>query len=145
MQRWFLHKKGDTMSLEWSKDMEVGNLQIDREHKQLFDKINDFYNACNQGKGKEECLSILGFLKQYTVTHFQHEEALQEKYGYPHIEKHKLLHRSFVQSVEDIEQHLQKEGISISTVVEINQKIGFWLINHIKKEDTKIAHYIRQL
>lgn len=131
------------MSIQWSKELEIGNHQIDMEHKQLVGKINDFYSACANGKGTDECLNILRFLKQYTVSHFAHEEKLQELYKYPQIEQHKRLHRAFVQSVEEIETHLEKDGCSVRTVVEINQKIGLWLINHIKKEDIKLVNYLK--
>ncbi len=130
------------MSLQWSKDMEIGHHQVDREHKQLVEKINEFYHACNEGTASEEALNILRFLKQYTVSHFAHEEKLQEASNYPEIARHKELHRQFVLSVEEIEHKLKTEGVSVSLVVEINQKIGFWLINHIKREDRKLANYI---
>ncbi|MFI3253983.1 MAG: hemerythrin family protein [Eubacteriales bacterium] len=132
------------MSLLWSKDMEVGNYQIDGEHKQLLEKINEFYTACSEGKAKEETLNILRFLKQYTVSHFAHEEKLQEASNYPDIKRHKELHRQFILSVEDIEHKLKTEGVSVTLVVEINQKIGFWLINHIKREDVRLGKHIAE-
>ncbi len=122
--------------------METGHHQIDLEHKQLLEKINDFYAACGEGKAKEESLDMLRFLKRYTVTHFAHEEKLQEECHYPEMARHKQLHKNFIQSVEHIEEKLKHEGVSVSLVVEINQKIGFWLINHIKIEDKKLAQYI---
>lgn len=130
------------MAFIWSKEMETGNHQIDMEHKQLVGKINDFYQACGEGKGTEECLNVLRFLKRYTATHFAHEEKLQQESHYPDFHRHKLLHKSFIQAVDSIEEKLIKEGSSVSLVVEINQKIGNWLIDHIKKEDVKIARHI---
>lgn len=130
------------MALEWSKDMEIGNHQIDREHRQLVDKVNEFYVACQKGKGKEEMLSILRFLKQYTVTHFAHEEKLQMESHYPDFARHRRIHNDFIQTVLAVEEKLEKEGPSVTLVVEINQKIGNWLINHIKKEDTKVGKHL---
>lgn len=130
------------MALKWSKEIETGHHQIDLEHKQLLEKINDFYSACGEGNAVEESLSMLRFLKRYTVTHFAHEERLQEEFNFPEMKRHKLLHKEFISAVDDIEQKLIHEGVSVTLVVEINQKIGFWLINHIKIEDKKLAQYI---
>lgn len=40
------------MKYELTKDLETGNLTIDREHKELFNAVNDMMDAWFQGKGK---------------------------------------------------------------------------------------------
>uniref|UniRef100_UPI000A5C540E hypothetical protein n=1 Tax=Clostridium sp. NkU-1 TaxID=1095009 RepID=UPI000A5C540E len=38
---------------------------------------------------------------------------------------------------------LDKDGPTIALVGEVNSAIGGWLINHIKKEDVKVAAHIK--
>ncbi len=39
---------------------------------------------------------------------------------------------------------LERDGPNIVLAGKINSKIGDWLVSHIKREDFKIAEYIRQ-
>lgn len=131
------------MAFSWTKDLETGNTQIDAEHKELFRAINNLLDACSGGKGRTEIINTVNFLSQYTKTHFSHEEILQQKYKYPELASHKKYHADFIQTVENLRTRLQAEGATILLVGEINTQVGNWLINHIKKEDLKVAKHIQ--
>ena len=60
------------MAFTWTKDLETGNAQIDREHQELIRALNDLFAACSVGNGRSELSRTLDFLEQYTKTHFQH-------------------------------------------------------------------------
>lgn len=130
------------MAFAWSKDIETGNTQIDNEHKQLVNKINDLLTACSSGKGRMEIVNTMKFLQEYTNIHFAHEEKLQKDSNYPDYIQHKRYHQHFVRTVNDISKRLEKEGATIQLVGEINQEIGTWLFSHIKAEDTKLAKHL---
>lgn len=136
------NKGGIVMAFTWSKELEIGNVQIDEEHKELFKAINNLLGACAAGKGRNELSNTIEFLSKYTKTHFRHEEALQMRYNYPDYENHKKYHETFVKEVEDISARLKNEGPSITLVGAINMKLGNWLIRHIKSEDIKVAKHI---
>lgn len=130
------------MAFIWSKDMEVGNPRLDAEHKELFEKINDFMAACSQGKGRSEILNTIKFLKNYTKTHLENEEELQRKSGYPDYQNHKRLHQKFVDEVDRLEKQFSQQGESVVIVGEINQQLGNWLLSHIKTEDVKLTAHL---
>lgn len=132
------------MAFAWSKDIETGNFTIDTEHKELLLKIDNLLSACNQGKGREEILNTIQFLKNYTATHLAHEEELQRCSKYPDYVNHKRLHQNFTDTVNRIEKKLKEEGSSVVLVGEINQQIGTWFISHIKTEDMKLAKHLAQ-
>ncbi len=127
-----------------TKDMETGNQQIDKEHVELFSKINDFMEACGQGKGRDEILQTVDFLRKYTRTHFTNEERLQQMSGYPHLASHKAFHDQFISNLETIAQKIQSEGVSVSLVGSINIQLGSALIAHIKTEDVKLAKFVKE-
>ncbi len=130
------------MAFLWSKELETGNTQIDTEHKQLIQAINNLLEACSSGKGRAEVGNTVDFLAQYTRTHFSHEQILQQKYKYPDYPNHKVLHAGFIRIVDGIAARLKKEGPTIQLVGEVNMHVGNWLINHIKREDVKVAKHI---
>lgn len=130
------------MAYVWSKDLETGNAQIDAEHKELIQAINNLLAACSEGKGRTEIANTMDFLDQYTKTHFGHEQNLQIQSNYPDYINHKKYHDWFINVVSDLSKRLKAEGPSIQLVGEINKQLGGWLINHIKTEDVKVAKHI---
>ena len=88
---------------------------------------------------------VLDFLNEYTKTHFGHEEILQRESGYPDYPNHEKYHTGFIKMVADMSERVKKEGPSVELVGEINRKLGDWLLNHIKKQDVKVAAHIRSV
>lgn len=132
------------MVYKWTDDLLTGSTQIDNEHKELIKAINDLLEACSKGKGRTELEKTVKFLSSYTKTHFAHEEFLQIKSKYPDYNNHKKYHQHFIDTVENINKKLLENGPSIVLVGEINSKVANWIINHIKKEDVKVAAHIRK-
>lgn len=131
------------MAYTFTKDLETGNALIDSEHRQLFDAINNLLEACSEGKGRANLESTAQFLLDYTKKHFADEEKLQLQTKYPDYQNHKRYHSEFVKTVKDLVDELHREGPTIAMVGKVNKIIAGWLINHIKREDVKIAQHIK--
>lgn len=131
------------MAYTFTKDLETGNQLIDNEHRQLIDAINNLLTACSTGKGRTELANTTKFLQDYTAKHFSDEEKLQLQSQYPDYANHKRYHEDFKKVVAGICQKLEKDGPTISLVGEVNSAIAGWLINHIKKEDVKVANHLK--
>ena len=133
------------MSYAWSKYLETGNAAIDQQHKELINAVNSLLDACAKGQGREKIVSTLKFLQDYTVKHFGDEEALQLKYKYPGYSTHKVYHEEFKKTIQQIVQEYQSTGATITLVAKVNNKVASWLINHIKREDAKVAAHIKSV
>lgn len=131
------------MAYTWTKDLETGNATIDGQHKELIEAINNLLTACSQGKGRDALKETTSFLYNYTSKHFADEEKLQLASKYPDYTNHKQYHEGFKKVVRDIMDQLEKEGPTVLLVGKVNTSIGGWLLNHIKKEDVKVAAHIR--
>lgn len=127
----------------FTKDLETGNTLIDSQHRQLFDAINGLLEACSNGKGRDEIQKTIRFLYDYTSKHFADEENLQVQTGYPDYPNHKKYHDGYKKVIKDIGEQLDKEGPTIALVGKINSSIGGWLVNHVKREDVKVAAHIK--
>jgi methyl-accepting chemotaxis protein len=127
----------------WDRSLETGNETIDGQHRQLFVAINSLLDAFRNGKGAEELTKALTFLQNYTLKHFSDEEEIQKKYGYPDYPNHRRLHEGLTAVVKELNRKLSTEGISDALIREVHQKVGVWLVTHIKAQDTKLAAYIR--
>jgi|SRR6185369_9910030 len=131
------------MAIEWNKDLETGNSNIDNQHKELFRRFDSLMDACNQRKGKEELCKVLFFLGDYVRTHFAMEEELQLKSSYPQYPAHKEQHEGFIKDLEKLDQQFKTEGATLSLVIQTNQSMVNWLINHINVKDKDLAAYLR--
>lgn len=131
------------MSYTFTKELETGNALIDSEHKELINAINDLLAACSQGQGRAKVEGTASFLLSYTKKHFADEEKLQIESGYPDYVNHKRYHTEFVKTVNALVNDLKKDGPTIPLVAKVNQAVAGWLINHIKREDVKIAAHIK--
>ncbi|MDR2171509.1 MAG: bacteriohemerythrin [Planctomycetaceae bacterium] len=131
------------MAYAWTKDLETGNSLIDTQHQQLITAINELLNACSSGQGKDVINKTLDFLENYTAKHFGDEEVLQIKYQYPDYLNHKSLHENFKKFVKELAIQIKKDGPTAGLISKVSFGVGDWLINHIKKEDTKVAGHIR--
>jgi len=131
------------MGFAWTKDLETGNEMIDRQHKQLINATNELLDACTKSQARSEIQKTLDFLNDYVIKHFSDEEKLQLQYHYPDYDKHKKYHEDFKKVVLNIVEEYKQDGATTSLIVKTNNSIAGWLINHIQKEDVKVAQYIR--
>ena len=131
------------MAYVFTPDLETKNALIDSEHKQLIKAINDLLEACSNGQGRAQVAQTAKFVYDYTSKHFADEERLQLQYKYPDYPNHKRYHEAFKKSILDIMKKLDQQGATVAMVSEINLTLAGWLTNHIKREDKKLAAFIR--
>lgn len=128
--------------MKWSDDLKIGVPKIDREHQGLVEAVNALFDACSKGMGRKKVGETLQYLKQYVVTHFSDEEAIQREVQYPGYAQHRQIHAAFVQKVLAYEQRFNEEGPTIALVADFNTFVSNWLIQHISVEDKKIGAWI---
>jgi hemerythrin len=131
------------MSVEWTQDLAVGVKIIDEQHKEIFRRVDALLEACKAGKGRVAVGETLHFLEEYVDEHFAAEEAIQVRYEYPDYRAHKQEHEEFFKSVEKLNKKFEKEGPSLTMVLETNRIVVDWLVKHIKKVDMDLGAYLK--
>ncbi len=127
--------------MTWKDSYSIGIPQIDKQHKELCDQIDRLYDAGSKGKGADEAKKVLDFLEKYTIKHFADEEAFQLKVKNPDYTQHKAKHTAFLNQVKKLKQEAIQNGMGVSTVIQINQTISTWLIDHIKNTDSSLKKF----
>lgn len=131
------------MPIKWSENLAVGVGQIDDQHKELFERMNELLESCNQGKGKDAVRPMIGFLEDYVVAHFTAEEKLQKSSGYPQFAAHKAMHTEYLRNVADLKTKLEEHGPTLPFVITVNKTVVEWLSNHIAKVDKELGQYLQ--
>lgn len=129
------------MAIEWTNDLATGSAKIDKQHKEIFVRINDMLDACNQGQGKAKVESLIAFLEDYIFSHFGEEERFMKEHSYPEYAAHKALHDEFIVQLGKLKYTVKTEGVGVHTVIATNQLVVNWFINHIRKVDTKLGAF----
>ena len=133
------------MAFTWSSALETGHGVIDAQHKELISAVNGLLDACQQGQASNKVGPTIDFLVSYTKKHFADEEALQKKAGYPDYAGHRKAHEAFVVTVTELAAQLKQAGPSPVLINKVVRNVGDWLVSHIKKEDTKVAVYLKSV
>lgn len=131
------------MGIEWRESLSVGIEEIDNQHKELLRRFDRMLVACKEGKGAEELRQLLHFLNEYVVTHFKHEEHIQRIRKYPDYEAHHQEHESFIARIRKLEEEINQEGVSVHNIIETNNMMLKWLMNHISVVDKKLGSYLQ--
>ncbi|MDH5717064.1 MAG: hemerythrin family protein [Spirochaetia bacterium] len=133
------------MNIEWNNKYLIGIEKIDNQHKQLVQQVNIFFNCVNKKKGRDKVLEILEYLSEYVEEHFKDEENLQKQIKYPDYEEHKNKHENFKTLIIKLKDKIIKTDIDYNNILETNQIITKWIINHIYNSDKKIGEYIKKI
>jgi len=131
------------MKVEWQEYLSVGVVEIDHQHKFLFDKFNALLAACEKGCGAEEVNRLFAFLGAYVIIHFSDEERLMQRLGFPDFQKHRELHQAFTLQVAELNERLINEGPTQSLISTICLTINGWLIQHISVLDRALGRFAK--
>lgn len=82
-------------SLTWDNSFSVRVLELDTQHKIIFDIINKIGGLKIFDPNSEIVSQTLTQLREYTEAHFKTEESYMEKIGYIDLDKHRQLHNEF--------------------------------------------------
>lgn len=124
----------------WTRELESGIPVIDAQHERIVDFINELHDACESGDIHETNHVMEGLLN-YTVTHFEFEESLQERAGYAYLKAHRRIHEIFMKRVAEIRSRANK-GENVAP--ELLTLLNGWLISHIKSEDRDYVESVKQ-
>jgi hemerythrin len=128
--------------VKWSPEYAVGVPAIDRQHQELFSKINDLLEACNRGEGKQVLGEVLSFLESYVQIHFGTEEKAMIAQAYPEYAAHRNEHKEFIDNFTHLKAKFEADGPGIWLVALTNRIVVDWLKNHIIKTDTKLGAFL---
>jgi methyl-accepting chemotaxis protein len=134
-----------SIGIDWSDLLSVGIDKMDDEHKELFTRINKLLSALLGGSDDYSIVEIISFINEYVDFHFRDEENMLAKYNYPKLAEHKKLHAIYENEFSAIEKQLSQGQFDASLLIEIQDKVVNWLLDHIAVADKAYGVYIKNL
>lgn len=127
--------------VEWSPQFATGIEEIDRQHKTLIDKFNEFIDTYREDPQK--VMDMMETLVNYIILHFDTEEKYMEKYEYPDKGEHIKEHREFTKIVNKMADDFMVMGPSPELEEELYENVGQWIVRHILQVDKKLGAYLK--
>jgi hemerythrin len=125
----------------WMPKYETGNPAVDRQHKRLFEMVNDLHHGIIAGQGRETMGPTLKALASYTLEHFATEEGFMRSTNYGNYARHKARHDELARQVKDLIE--QYDSGSMALPGSLSKFLADWLIHHIKEEDMDMITWVR--
>jgi hemerythrin-like metal-binding protein len=126
----------------WSSDLDTGDISIDQQHKKLFSYLNNLIRAENSNEPRSKSVkTTLDNLIEYTVIHFEEEELVLERSGYPNLLGHQKLHIEFANKATELKERFENGEEILSELITFVQN---WLVIHIKQVDIQALKFLKK-
>jgi hemerythrin len=126
--------------VEWCNEFKIGIEEVDFEHQELIELINDSYKeAINEGS-MMAVVDYLGEIFAKISAHFALEEKEMRELKYDQYEDHKQDHEKLLDSIRDIMD--EYEDNSILDEKEFGQRLTDWFVNHFSTKDARLHKFL---
>jgi len=128
--------------MRWTPDLITGNAVVDGEHQQLISLIDKLELAGVRSEG-QSVSDALDDLTDYVFVHFQMEEKLMRREGYPAeaLEAHLAEHRELDRKTQELAEEFSDGGFT--TAEPIVAFLYEWFRHHIREIDRAMAEFVR--
>lgn len=126
--------------LKWLDSYSVGIKEMDAQHKNLADLINQLTEAMKADVQTAVLEQLISSLINAMVVHFAAEERIMQEYGYPGYQDHRRMHGDMVSKIKTL--NAQHKTLVDALSPELMSFIRTWLISHIQREDQAYGRYI---
>ena len=100
--------------IAWSKDLTVGVAEIDEQHRQWIQRLNDVASAIAAHQGPVQLGQTLAFLVDYTQQHFATEEKLMAAAKYPGLKTQLAQHQELTETLKDLVRENYGDAIQLN-------------------------------
>lgn len=128
--------------LTWGYACAVGVQAMDDQHEIQMEMLNELRMAGVGGAGRERVGEIMDRLIEYTRMHFESEEKLMEREGFPGLAAHRAEHHQLLAEMQQAEHRLQYgEGVEMHPLFCMLRDT---YIDHIEGQDREYGLWMNE-
>jgi hemerythrin len=121
--------------VQWKPEYSIGDREIDRQHRTLFDLANQVFSVDDVVQIKAAVLTLYRYMEQ----HFAQEEELMARVEYEGLAQHKVQHQQIIAEMNGL-------LTLCSDFREFHGKLRHlmvdWVLGHVVDADTQIAESV---
>ncbi|HHY72122.1 MAG TPA: diguanylate cyclase [Bacillus bacterium] len=130
------------MKIEWKKEWESGNPEIDVEHRELVEKANTLIYLSLSNIEKEKIIHQVDIILNDIINHFRDEEQILLEIGYPDYEKHAEIHTTLLDKVFQFKKAFQNGELKLTEFFSFI--INDIIVGHVQYSDAEYFPYTRK-
>jgi hemerythrin len=134
----------DMELIHWDQKFCVSLPEINADHKELAQCINELYAAVAAGKERAEVKAFFGKVAQKFRAHFEHEEKLMSTHGYPGYDAHRADHQAVLSDIGDIAKDFADGVFDYDPEKALAQRLTDWFLEHTRIYDTPMCEFLEQ-
>lgn len=123
------------MGVEWSENFKTGDDPVDATQKKLFELTNEFLASDDLTVLRPV---IVALCKQ-AKAHFELEEALMRRIGYPDMEAHMAQHQRLLDRLISRSMDVGKGYMNKPAIAALMQD---WALHHVPGEDARLTQFL---
>ena len=123
--------------IEWNIGFLLGIQEIDKQHKQMVQLLNDAYDEFRGGKKVEQ--SVIDELVVYAHYIFAFEESMMQEISYPNLAEHKEEHESFTRRIIEFKNNFEKNK---NLSIELLWFLCNWVTHHMRETDAEFGRFV---
>ncbi len=128
------------MGGEWSPELTLNNELLDRQHVDLFRKLEAAAAALDGARKPLE--DAVDAFADALVSHLAVEERLMDETLYPERTRHKSAHELFVADFEKLHAELLAAGPTAAVAEGLRRRVPEWLRFHTRVNDAPFGAYL---
>ena len=133
----------DAEPLVWRHAYQCGEGTIDRQHEDIFLRCNSIVHAVENGDVSCDKLpEMLARLIDELAVHFQYEESVLSRHGYPGLDTHSQQHQALIERARDLHR------LAIARELPVAEMVSFiewdWVAQHILTDDHEFAPFLKK-
>lgn len=133
----------DFCEIPWNSEWNSGEIDIDRQHRQLLQTLNHMVKIQWNHFPFEQLNSELYLLKKDLTEHFIFEEYLLQECGYPDLKNHMEMHNGIVHNMEKVLE-IGSKNLAMDRLL-LFQFLLDIILGHFQYEDRKFFGYLKPL
>jgi hemerythrin-like metal-binding protein len=123
--------------IEWRTEFETGVAEVDHEHKELVDLINELHDQIDADAPRDTVSEFLGDVFAKISAHFALEETVMRKHDYDEYTDHKADHERLLDDLRDIMDDFES-GSGSDYKKALSHAVRDWFVNHFKTKDARL-------
>lgn len=127
--------------MKWSEEFATGLSHLDEQHKMLFQMVEDYRTALEEGSGERVYDLLLDSLDAYSRAHFGIEEACMVEYACPAANANAAAHSRFVVTLTGFRARFHTHGFDRADALDLVNTLDQWLVDHICRLDARLKPY----
>lgn len=121
----------------WSDTYLIGVKELDFEHKDLLDRLNELHLDILRGDEPAVIEACLGEVCTRVAAHFALEERYMRNTRFANYEQHKRQHDQFLDEIYDAVE-MFNGGLESSYQEALETRLESWITNHILTSDKQL-------